>query len=217
MAVAPSPCGQAGPVKAAHRQALELEESQERDEAVFVLKFRSPPLLLLLLSKHPRGKYDCEVSYAVVTDQPTCPAAASHVAWSSIRPYPLSAHVPEVTMGYTMKLLLEVLHWLRGPLQKSPVVAASQSVVPHAQLFGLAAVPSVVAQTAKRHRLSSAKQTRPVADVQAPEAPQTQGAGLAVAPSPWAQAGPVKAAHRQALEEEESQERVEAVLVPKYK
>ena len=43
-------------------------------------------------------------------------------------------------------------------------------------------------------------QTSPVADVQAPEVPQTQGAGLAVAPSPWAQAGPVKAAHRQALE-----------------
>ena len=35
-------------------------------------------------------------------------------------------------------------------------------------------------------------QTSPVADVQAPEVPQTQGAGLAVAPSPWAQAGPVK-------------------------
>ena len=54
-------------------------------------------------------------------------------------------------------------------------------------------------------------QTSPVADVQAPEAPQTQGAGLAVAPSPWAQAGPVKA-HRQALESE-SQERVEDVSV----
>ena len=35
-------------------------------------------------------------------------------------------------------------------------------------------------------------QTSPVADVQAPEAPQTQGAGLVVAPSPWAQTGPVK-------------------------
>ena len=44
-------------------------------------------------------------------------------------------------------------------------------------------------------------QTSPVVDVQTPEAPQTQGAGLAVAPSPWAQAGPVKA-HRQALESE---------------
>ena len=41
--------------------------------------------------------------------------------------------------------------------------------------------------------------TSPVADVQAPEAPQTHGAGLAVAPSPWAQAGPVKT-HRQASE-----------------
>ena len=43
-------------------------------------------------------------------------------------------------------------------------------------------------------------QISPVADVQAIEVPQTQGAGLAVAPSPWAQAGPVKAAHRQAWE-----------------
>ena len=44
-------------------------------------------------------------------------------------------------------------------------------------------------------------QTSPVVNVQAPEVPQKQGAGLAVAPSPWAQAGPVKA-HRQALESE---------------
>ena len=80
-------------------------------------------------------------------------------------------------------------------------MAASQSVVPQAQLAGLAAVPSVVAHVGTRHRLSSAKQKSPVADVQAPEAPQTHGAGLAVAPSPWAQAGPVKV-HRQALEEE---------------
>ena len=58
-------------------------------------------------------------------------------------------------------------------------------------------------------------QTSPVADVQAPEAPQTQGAGLAVAPSPRAQVGPVKAGHRQALEEVESQARVEAVSVLK--
>ena len=40
-------------------------------------------------------------------------------------------------MGYTMTLL-EVLHWFMAPLQKSPVVAASQSEVPHAQLAGLA-------------------------------------------------------------------------------
>ena len=51
-------------------------------------------------------------------------------------------------------------------------------------------------------------QTSPVADVQAPEAPQTQGAGLAVAPSPWAQTGPVKAAHRQAWEGDALQETV---------
>ena len=80
-------------------------------------------------------------------------------------------------------------------------MTASQSVVPHAQLAGLAAVPFVVAQAAKDlHELNEDVQKSPVADVQAPEAPQTQGAGLAVAPSPWAQAGPVKAAHRQASE-----------------
>ena len=136
-------------------------------------------------------------------------------------------------MGYMTKLL-EVLHWLRGSLQKSPVVAASQSVVPQAQLAGLATVPSVPAQATKElHELNEDvqkspvpdqqstephlqtppfseaplpseqvaawlqvldedAQTSPVADVQAPEAPQTQGVGLAVAPSPWAQAGPVK-------------------------
>ena len=67
------------------------------------------------------------------------------------------------------------------------------------------------------HELSEDMQKSPVADVQPPEVPQTQGAGLAVAPSPWAQAGPVKAAHRQALELEESQEAVEAVFVLKYR
>ena len=53
MAVAPSPCGQAGPVKE-HRQAWVLW-SQERVEDVYVLKYRLPPLVLLLVSKHPRG------------------------------------------------------------------------------------------------------------------------------------------------------------------
>ena len=81
---------------------------------------------------------------APVSDQPTCPAAAPHVAASAIHPNPLSAHLPEVT---TANLLL--------------------------------------------HRFSEASQKSPVADVQAPEAPQTQGAGLAVMLSPWAQAGPV--------------------------
>ena len=84
-------------------------------------------------------------------------------------------------------------HWFLAASQKSPVVAASQSVVPHAQLAGLAAVPSVVAQTTNElHKLNEDVQKSPVADVQAPEAPQTQGPGLAVAPSPWAQAGPAK-------------------------
>ena len=106
-------------------------------------------------------------------------------------------------MGYTVVCWPAILpHALLEASQTRPVLA-SQSVVPHAQFAGLAAVPSVLAQATKWwHRLSSATQKSPVADVQAPEAPQTQGAGLAVAPSAWAQAGPVKAAHRQALEEE---------------
>ena len=93
-----------------------------------------------------------------------------------------------------------LLHEFKEEVQKSPVVA-SQSVVPHAQFAGLATVPSVVAQVGEGlHRsLLDVSQKSPVAAVQAPEAPQTQGPGLAVAPSPWAQARPQKS-QRQALE-----------------
>ena len=138
--------------------------------------------------------------FAVVSDQPTCPAAASHVAASAIHPYPLPTHVPVVTTGYTVVCRPAiVLHELLEASQKLPVLA-SQTLVPHAQSAGLAAVPFVLAQGAKeRHELIEDVQTSPVADVQIPEAPQTQGPGLAVAPSPWAQAGPVKE-HRQARE-----------------
>ena len=80
---------------------------QECVESVSGLKYRLPPLLLLLVSKHPRGKSDGSSEYekvrAVVADQPTCSAAASHAAASAIHPYPLSAHVPEVTTGYTFR------------------------------------------------------------------------------------------------------------------
>ena len=78
-----------------------------------MLKYKLFPLKLLLVSKHPLGRLDDEVVPALVSDNPTCPAAASHVAASAIHPYPSSAHVPAVTMGYTTKLL-EVLHWLTG-------------------------------------------------------------------------------------------------------
>ena len=98
-------------------------------------------------------------------------------------------------MGYTFMCRPAILlqEFLEAS-QKSPVVAASQSVVPHAQVAGLAAVPFLMAQVGTELQRSSfdVSQKSPVADVQAPEAPQTQGAGLAVAPSPWAQAGPVK-------------------------
>ena len=78
------------------------------------MKSRLPPLLLLLVSKHPRGWMVFEPVPAVVSDHPTCPAAAPHVAAARILLYPLSAHVPEVTTRYKPKLL-EVLHRLPSP------------------------------------------------------------------------------------------------------
>ena len=84
-------------------------------------------------------------------------------------------------------------------LQKSPV-SDQQSTEPHLQTpsFSEAPLPSEQA-AAWLQVLEEDAQTSPVEDMQAPEAPQTQGAGLAVVPSPWAQAGPVKE-HRQAWE-----------------
>ena len=91
------------------------------------------------------------------------------------------------------------LHELSEAVQKSPV-PDQQSTEPHWQTppFSEAPLPSEQAAAWLQVSVEDA-QTSPVADVQAPEAPQTQGAGLAVAPSPWAQAGAVKA-HRQALD-----------------
>ena len=117
-----------------------------------MLKYSQPPLVLLLLSKHPRGRLDHALVPAVVSDQPICLAAASHVAASAIQPYPWSPHVPEVTMGYT-------------------VVCRPATLL---------------------HELFEASQKSPVAGVHAPAPPQKQGPGLAVAPSPCEQAGPVK-------------------------
>ena len=62
-------------------------------------------------------------------------------------------------------------------------MAASQSVVPQAQVAGLAAVPFVVAQATKRHRLSSAKQRSPVVAASQSVVPQAQLAELAAVPS----------------------------------
>ena len=95
-------------------------------------------------------------------------------------------------MGNTGPKLLEVLHWLRGLKQKSPV-PVQQSTDPHLQTPPFSEAPLPSEHTAAwLQALEEDAQTSPVADVQAPEAPQTQGVGLAVAPSPWAQAGPVK-------------------------
>jgi len=84
------------------------------------------------------------------------------------------------------------LHRFNDDVQKNPVVA-SQSLVPHTQAAPLSAMPSVVAHVGVGvHRSLDVSQKSPVACVQAPEVSQKQGAGLAVAPSPWAQGGPVK-------------------------
>ena len=61
-------------------------------------------------------------------------------------------------------------------------------MVPHAQLGGLAAVPAVVAQVVKRHRLSLAKQKSPVVAASQSVVPHAQLAGLAAVPSVVAQA-----------------------------
>ena len=148
---------------------------------------------------------------AVVSDQPTCPAAASHVALSSIHPYPLSAHVPEVTTGYTVVCRPAiVLHELLEASQKSPAVLLSQSVVPQAQLAGLAAVPSAVAQAAKElHELNEDVQKSPVPDQQSTE-PHLQTPSFSDAPLPSEQA----AAWLQVLEEDAQTSPVADVQAP---
>ena len=68
--------------------------------------------------------------------------------------------------------------------QKSPVVAASQSVVPQVQLDGLAAVPSMVAQATKElHELNEDMQKSPVPDQQSTE-PHLQTPLFSEAPLP---------------------------------
>ena len=95
-----------------------------------------------------------------MSDRPTCRATASHIAASSIHPYPLSAHVPEVTMGYTLVCRPGiVLHELLEASQNSPVVLASHVTVPQTQAPGLAAVPFVIEQEGNLlHRPMAASQ-----------------------------------------------------------
>ena len=128
--------------------------------------------------------------YASVSDQPTCPAAASHVAASAIHPYPAPVHVlAPVTMGYTVEAKPAiVLHALTFWVQKSPVVAAVQVRVPHTQLSALANDPSVTVHGANAlHRLIARWQCGP-AVVHSAE-PQEQSPALAEEPSVTAQDG----------------------------
>ena len=102
-----------------------------------MLKYRLPPLLLLLVSKHPRGEDVDEVVDAVVSDHPTCPAAASHVAVSSIRTYPLSAHVPEVTMGYTVIVCAQHTSTAEASTPAKSISASGRALAPVFLLRGV--------------------------------------------------------------------------------
>ena len=84
-------------------------------------------------------------------------------------------------------------HRLSSAKQKSPV-PDQQSTEPHLQTPSFSETPLPSEQAAAWLQvLEEDVHTSPVAEWQGtPEAPQTQGAGLAVAPSPWAQAGAVK-------------------------
>ena len=107
----------------------------------------------------------------------------------------LLASVPSVVAQGTKER-----HEFNEDVQKRPV-PGQQSTEPHLQT-------PPFSEALPRHMTSVWLQlpeedahTSPVADVHAPDTPQTQGAGLAVTPSPWMQLGLVKA-HRQALEPE---------------
>ena len=77
-------------------------------------------------------------------------------------------------------------------MQKNPV-PDQQSTEPHLQTRPFSEVPLPSEQAAAWPQvLEEDAQTSPVAGVQAPEGPQTQGTGLAVMLSPWSQMGPVK-------------------------
>jgi len=79
--------------------------------------------------------------------------------------------------------LLEVLHWLRGLWQKSPVVAAAQSVVPQVQFSALACCPSAFEHEMNRWQLlPEAWQKKPVAVLQS-AVPHAQLLSLDALPS----------------------------------
>ena len=118
-------------------------------------------------------------------------------ASQSVEPHAQLAELAAVP--FAVAQATKELHELSEDVQKSPV-PDQQSTEPHLQTPSFSEVPLPSEQAAVWLQvLAEDTQTSPVADVQAPEVPQTQGARLAVAPSPWAQVGPVKT-HRQALE-----------------
>ena len=85
----------------------------------------------------------------MVCEYPFALAASSHSAWLPTHAPPLlSVHNPDVRASNTVSAFANVLQVLIAATQNMPVVpAVSQSTLPHAQADGLAAEPSVVAQT----------------------------------------------------------------------
>ena len=101
--------------------------------------------------------------------------------------------------AYVITAVGLVSHWLKAAVQNSPV-PDQQSTEPHLQTPAFSEAPLLSEHAAAWLQvLEEDAQMSPVADVHKPKSPQTQGAGLAVVPLVWAQAGPVKA-HRQASE-----------------
>ena len=136
---------------------------------------RAPVALLRpLASQQPRGQSQASEVSDCVSGQPTCPAAASHVAASSIYPYsaPWPTQVPEVTMTYTVV-----------PVGAEAAVVAASSAAEAVVAMPAEAVvaASPAAEAVAVHWLAPASQKSPVEDVHA-AVPQTQGDGLALAP-----------------------------------
>ena len=89
------------------------------------------------------------MTHAVVSEYPCAVAASSHSAWLPTHAHPLlSVHNPDVRASNPFAAFANVLQVLIAATQYMPVVLAlSQSTLPHAQADGLAAEPSVLAQT----------------------------------------------------------------------
>jgi hypothetical protein len=143
----PSVFVQAGAVRV-HMHVSSVEQDNPVDPSV--LNNRVPEESF----QHPGGLSDHEMTIAVVCVHPSALAPSSHSAWSPThRSQVSSAQDPDVLASNTVNRP-SLLHVLSAAMQNIPVVrAVSQSADPHAQADGLAAEPSVMAQTGPARHL----------------------------------------------------------------